>query len=152
MQITGAIGADSKVGKNLGLEQEISATVNVNFGGDEFLDGKESPTDEDYQFALQAAIEKFGARVVYSQFEDAAVVTTQQRVRTLATQIYAGKMTQEQAQAEANGWKLGVVTRRSSPEAKKAKIIKDVSKLGLADRQALLAALQAEIAAELGQS
>lgn len=151
MQITGSIGASSKVGQNLKLEHDIEATVNVNFGGDEFLAG-ENPSDSDYAAALEAAVEKYGARVVYSNFEDAAVVTTQQRIRTLASQIYLGKMTQEQAQAEADTWKLGVVSRRSSPEAKKEKVKKTVSSLPLAERQALLAALQAEIAAEMGQN
>lgn len=151
MQVTGSIGPESKVGKKLQLTSAISATVNFNFGGDGFID-KENPTDKDYELALEEAKRLYGAKAVYSQYEDGANVSIQQRVRTVAVQIFAGKLQEEKAQDEANTWKLGVIARRSSPEARKEKVKKTVSSLPLAERQALLASLQAEIAAELGQN
>lgn len=148
MQITAQVTPDSKVGKALGLTEAISATVNYDFGADNYQN--EAGEIVDYNGALQTAVSRFGAQAVYLTFEDGAIVTAQARVRDKACRIYQGQLTPEGAQAEMDNWKLGVIQRRSGV-SKEEKVKKEFFKTygTLEARQKALAELQAQIQAEL---
>jgi hypothetical protein len=145
MKVTARITPDSKIGKSLSLQQSIEATLNMDFGGDQFINEDGSG---DYNAALTAAIEKFGSKAVYLQFEDGAVVSFQAaKVRPAAIKLFTGKADQETLQADAENWRIGQITRKTGNKVERTK--KDVLSLGLADRQEMLRQIQESIQAEL---
>lgn len=128
MLVTGNITPDSKVGKELGLIEEVGFSAEYNFG--------ENPAEA-------AAI--FGEEVVFNYFLKEAVVAFQAKLRSIAARIQAGKLTNEQGAAEAAAWKLGTIQRVTGGNlVEKAK--KSVEKLSAAQKQELLAQLKASMA------
>ncbi len=70
---------------------------------------RECTVQYDFGGTVEAAVEKFGADVVYSNFVRASVITAQAVMRRM---LEAGKG-QDEIQATMNSWKPGVAIERT---------------------------------------
>lgn len=96
----------------------------------------------DFGGTVEAAIEKFGADVVYANFVRAATITAQSVMRRL---LETGKNAEEIAQTMAE-WKPGVAFKRSADPV--SSVLSKFSSLSPEEQKALIKQLQKRAAGE----
>ena len=101
-------------------DEEKSVEVQFDFGG-----------------SVEAAVEKFGAEVVYSNFTRASVITAQAAMRRM---LETGKG-QEEIQAAMNSWKPGVSIERTVDPV--ASVLGKFGSMSPEEQKALIKQLQA---------
>lgn len=106
---------------------------------------RELVVEYDFGSSLQDAISKFGEAVVFSNFQDSAVISLQANVRRMLEMKEDKRLSDDEIKAKVAAWKIGVKAVRTSDS--KEKLLEKFNKLSAEGKAELIAAIKASMQA-----